>query len=58
MMFKQTAEFIERQKPRNNVQEIVEDVLLKRRLQRSEAAWKVLHFLFSLRSQMCSLIYF
>ena len=40
--FKQTTEFIERQKPRSAAaQELVEDLMLKRRLQRSEAAWKV-----------------
>lgn len=42
MLFKQTAEFLERQKPRAaGVPEMVEDIMLKRRLQRSEAAWKV-----------------
>ena len=42
MLFKQTAEFLERQKPRTaGVPELVEDIMLKRRLQRSEAAWKV-----------------
>ena len=41
MLFKQTAEFMERQKPRVTAPEVVEDVMLKRRLQRSEAAWKV-----------------
>ena len=42
MLFKQTLEFIERQKPRvASVPEMVEDIMLKRRLQRSEAAWKV-----------------
>jgi hypothetical protein len=41
MLFKQTAEFMDRQKPRVTAPEVVEDVMLKRRLQRSEAAWKV-----------------
>lgn len=42
MLFKQTTEFLERQKPRvAGVPEMVEDIMLKRRLQRSEAAWKV-----------------
>lgn len=41
MLFKQTTEFMERQKPRVTAPEIVEDVMLKRRLQRSDAAWKV-----------------
>lgn len=44
MLFKQTVEFIERQKPRvASVPEMVEDIMLKRRLQRSEAAWKILN---------------
>ncbi|RMX53678.1 hypothetical protein pdam_00000335, partial [Pocillopora damicornis] len=44
MLFKQTAEFLERQKPRAvSVPEMVEDIMLKRRLQRSEAAWKILN---------------
>ncbi|KAL9980558.1 hypothetical protein ACROYT_G009160 [Oculina patagonica] len=44
MLFKQTAEFLERQKPRvAGVPEMVEDIMLKRRLQRSEAAWKILN---------------
>lgn len=44
MLFKQTAEFLERQKPRTvSVPEMVEDIMLKRRLQRSEAAWKILN---------------
>ncbi|XP_031550659.1 regulator of G-protein signaling 22-like [Actinia tenebrosa] len=43
MLFKQTAEFMERQKPRVTAPEVVEDVMLKRRLQRSEAAWKILN---------------
>lgn len=42
MLFKQTVEFLERQKPKvATVPEMVEDIMLKRRLQRSEAAWKV-----------------
>lgn len=42
MLFKQTAEFLGRQKPHAaGVPELVEDIMLKRRLQRSEAAWKV-----------------
>ena len=45
MLFKQTTEYLERQKPRvAGVPEMVEDIMLKRRLQRSEAAWKVACF--------------
>lgn len=44
MLFKQTTEFLERQKPHvASVPEMVEDIMLKRRLQRSEAAWKILN---------------
>ncbi|XP_032220371.2 uncharacterized protein LOC5519668 isoform X2 [Nematostella vectensis] len=43
LLFKQTAEFLDRQKPKVSAPEVVEDILLKRRLQRSEAAWKILN---------------
>lgn len=52
MLFKQTTEFLERQKPHvASVPEMVEDIMLKRRLQRSEAAWKVLTIGALLRSR-------
>ena len=52
MLFKQTTEFLERQKPHvASVPEMVEDIMLKRRLQRSEAAWKVLTMGALLRSR-------
>ena len=52
--FKKTAEFIDRQAPRNNVQEVVEDVMLKKRMQRSEAALKVLPYIHIVTlSMMC-----
>ena len=45
MLFKQTTEFLERQKSHAvGIPEMVEDIMLKRRLQRSEAAWKVKYF--------------
>ncbi len=39
-LFKETSAFVQRNK-NPNVTEMVEDMIMKRRLQRSEAAWKV-----------------
>ena len=40
MMFKETQSYQNKIKE-NNINEMVEDMIMKRRLQRSEAAWKV-----------------
>ena len=41
VLFKETSIYQGRHKE-NNITEMVEDMIMKRRLQRSEAAWKVL----------------
>ena len=40
-LYKQTQEYKERQDSKQNVSDVVEDIMLRRRLQRSEAAWRV-----------------
>jgi hypothetical protein len=40
-LYKASQEYKERQSPKQNVSEVVEDIMLRRRLQRSEAAWRV-----------------
>ncbi|XP_028406218.1 regulator of G-protein signaling 22-like [Dendronephthya gigantea] len=42
-LYKASEEYRERQNPKQNVSEVVEDIMLRRRLQRSEAAWRVLN---------------
>ncbi|CAB4017228.1 Hypothetical predicted protein, partial [Paramuricea clavata] len=39
-LYKASQEYKERQNPKQNVSEVVEDIMLRRRLQRSEAAWR------------------
>ena len=40
-LYKASQEYKDRQNPKQNVSEVVEDIMLRRRLQRSEAAWRV-----------------
>ena len=42
-LYKASQEYKEKQNPKQNVSEVVEDIMLRRRLQRSEAAWRVLN---------------
>ena len=41
IMFKQTKEYLDRKGQRDSVTELVEDLLMKKKTQRSEHAWRV-----------------
>jgi len=41
ILFKETKEYVQRKKQRNSVTELVEDLLMKKKIQRSEHAWRV-----------------
>ncbi|XP_066929473.1 regulator of G-protein signaling 22-like [Clytia hemisphaerica] len=43
LLFKETKEYIQRKKQRNSVTELVEDLLMKKKIQRSEHAWRLLN---------------
>ena len=48
LLFKETKEYVQRKKQRNSVTELVEDLLMKKKIQRSEHAWRVSQFIFIL----------
>ena len=50
-LYKASKEYKDKQSPKQNVSEVVEDIMLRRRLQRSEAAWRV--SCFSVVSSYC-----
>ena len=41
LLFKETKEYVQRKKQRSSVTELVEDLLMKKKIQRSEHAWRV-----------------
>lgn len=44
ILFKQTKEYLERRKQGNSISEMAEDLLVKKKIQRSEHAWRVMTF--------------